>query len=196
MSVSTCQPQPKCMNANNHKSPPPSAQTADEPHQSAPAAHEAIGDAGEWKRIKQQAGEVIDFLSYYLEARVDILKLRGRRFLLHLLLEIDGVLVVAGTLVVAITLIFIGVAQGLSQVFAGMPWLGPLITGLALLGIVSLVVWWWVADRSKVAHNRMVEKYEHRKSHQRARFGHDVGSHAEEAAPTEQRTGVSDPSSR
>ena len=154
-----------------------------------------MGEVGEWERIKQQAVELIDYFSYYLEARTDILKLRGRQFLFRLRLEIAGTLVVAGALIVAITLILIGVAQGLAQVFADKPWLGPLITGLVLLGIVSLAVWWWLARTRKAAHNRMIEKYEQRKSHQRARFGHDVVSRAE-AARNERRTGVSDPPSR
>jgi len=154
-----------------------------------------MGDAGEWERIKQQAGELIDYVSYYLEARTDILKLQGRQFLFRLRLEIAGILVVAGALVVAITLIFIGVAQGLAQVFADKPWLGPLITGLVLLGIISLAVWWWLARTHKAAHNRMIEKYEQRKRHQRARFGYDVVERAE-AARDEQRVGVSDPPSR
>lgn len=160
-----------------------------------PTTAEQPSNASEWDRIKQHSAELLDFFSYYLEARTDIFKAQGRQFLFRLRLEIAGILVVAGALVVAITLIVIGVAQGLAQIFADKPWLGPLITGLALLGTVSLAVWWWVVGTRQTAYNRMVDKYEQRKSHQRARFGHDVAGRAA-AARAEPRTGVSDPPSR
>ena len=181
----------------DYNSPPPKPDPNDtfEPGRTPPFPSEPVGDAGEWQRIKQQAVELADYFSYYLEARTDILKLRLRQFLFRLLMEVAGILLVAGLLVAAITLIFIGVARGLAQVFANQPWLGPLIAGLVLLGIISLVAWWWWVGTRKAAHNRMVKKYEQRKRHQRDRFGHDVVSRAE-AAPTEQRTGISDPTSR
>lgn len=182
-----CPPQPETVRDNNHHSPPPdtAASAATPPH----------AGNGEWPRLKQQVREVADYFSYYLEAQADLLKLQGRRLLTRVLLGIAGALGLATALVVAITLVIIGVAQGLAQVFANHPWLGPLITGLVILGSLTLGAWGWLAVTRQAAYNRMVEKYEQRKSRQRARFGHDIVSRAE-APPTKPRAGVSEPPSR
>ena len=176
------------MRDHNHHSPPPDTATA-------PATPPLHSGYGEWSQFKQQIRELADYFTYYLEAQADLLKLRGRQLLARLLLGIAGALVIATALVVAITLVIIGVAQGLAHVFANQPWLGPLITGLTILSSLTLGAWGWVAATRHAAYNRMVDKYEHRKSRQRAQFGHDVVSRTEPPAP-EPRAGVSEPPSR
>jgi hypothetical protein len=135
-------------------------------------------EIGAWDQIKQQVAELLEYAAYYLEAKTDILKFRSRQLLFRVQLRIAAILVISGAFVLAITLIFIGISQGLSQLFADKPWLGPLLTGLALLLIVSLGTGGWILITRRAAQHRMMQKYEHRKINQQARFRHDVAERA------------------
>ncbi len=139
--------------------------------------------SGEWQRLKQQSGELLEYLAYYLHAKADGLKFRGRRVLLRIELEVVGILVMAGVLLVGITLVFIGIAQGFAQLFANQPWLGPLIAGLLLLGCIGAGGWWFHRAVEKKSYQETVQKYEQRKQQQRARFGHDVAERAKVEHP-------------
>jgi len=142
-------------------------------------------DAGEWHRLKQQSSELLEYLLYYLHAKADGVKLSGRKFLFRIERELVALLVIAGALVGAVTLIFIGIAQGLSQLFASQPWLGPLVAGLLLLGCASGGGWWWWRAMEAKSYNETVKKYEQRKQQQQARYGHDVAGRAQADRPTE-----------
>ena len=138
---------------------------------------------GQWDRLKQQLSETTEYLSYYLDVRADELKLTGRRALFQLQLHLVILLVVAGSILLAITLIFVGVAQGLAPLFGERAWLGYMGSGILLLagagGGTGLAIVW----SQRAARNQTVNKYEQRKQQQRARFGHDVADRAASACP-------------
>jgi hypothetical protein len=136
-------------------------------------------DPGEWQRLKHQSSELLEYLSYYLHAKADGLKLTGRNLLFHIRLEIVAILVIAGTMLVAVTLIFVGVAQGLAQLFGDEPWLGHVVAGLLLLGGAGFGAWLWNCVGEKKSYNKTVQEYEQRKHQQQARFGHDVAERAQ-----------------
>lgn len=154
-----------------------------QPDGAAPGKTTGAGDPGEWQRLKQQSGELLEYLEYYLHARADGLKLTGRKLLFHLELEIVMLLAIASTVVVAIGLVGIGLALGLAQLLPNQQWLGPLGAGLLLLGGVGGGGWWWRRAREKQSYKETVEKYEQRKQQQQARFGHDVAERAQAARP-------------
>jgi hypothetical protein len=137
----------------------------------------------DWQRLKQQSGELVEYLAYYLHAKADGLKLTGRKVLWRIELEVVGILVVAGVLLVGITLVFIGIAQGFAQLFASQPWLGPVFAGLLLLGCIGGGGWWFHRTVEMKSFQETVQKYEQRKQQQRARFGHDVTERAKTEHP-------------
>jgi hypothetical protein len=146
----------------------------------ATAANErGSGDPGEWQRLKHQCSELLEYLSYYLHAKADGLKLTGRKLLFRIELEIVAMLVTAGVIMLALTLIFIGIAQGLAQLFGDQQWLGHLVAGLLLLGCAGFGAWWWGRAWEKKSYKETVQEYEQRKLQQQARFGHDVAERAQ-----------------
>lgn len=143
------------------------------------------GDPGEWQRLKHQSSELLEYLSYYFHAKADGLKLTGRKLWFYIRLEIVAMLVIAGSILVAVTLIFVGVAQGLAQLFGSEPWLGQVVAGLLLLGCAGVGAWLWQRIGERKSYNETVQKYEQRKQQQQTRFGHDVAERAQATRPNE-----------
>ncbi len=133
--------------------------------------------------MKQQGAELLEYFAHYCQAQTDRLKLSGRKLLLRVEMEIVGVLVVTGSILVAITLAFIGVAQGLGQLFDGQVWLGYLSAGLLLGVCVALTVGAALAWRDKNLRDRTIDKYEQRKRQQQDRFGHSVSDRVADRPP-------------
>ena len=170
------------MNERDFNEGPAANETSHRQHNGSSDGHR---DSGEWQRLKQQLSELLEYLSYYLHAKADTLKLTGRKLLFRIELEIVGLLVTAGAVVVAITLIFLGVSQGLSQLFHAQPWLGPLLAGLLLLGCAFGAGWLWRRANETKSYKETVQKYEQRKQQQQARFGRDVAKRAQTARSDE-----------
>src|SRR5882757_4118051 len=98
----------------------------------------------------QPFSELLEYFSHYLSAKADGLRLRGRKALFRVELEIIAVLGAAGAVVAAVVLISRGAAQGLTELFGNRAWLGDLAAGVALLVCVGLVMggwaYWWNKD--------------------------------------------------
>ncbi len=118
--------------------------------------------------------ELLEDFSHYVHSLVDLLRLKGRKVLLRLQLEILAILIAAGAIFVAVILIGMGLAQGFTAAFGNTPWLGNLTAGVVLLGCVSIGIVLRATLRKKASRERVTKKYELRKQQQRAKFGHDV----------------------
>src|SRR5437879_2653649 len=99
-----------------------------------------VPDTDAIKRSLQQLSELREYLTYYLDAQIDGLKLSVTKASYHLEWILVGILAVAGLIVVAVTLIFIGVGIGVGEIL-GTPWLGYLIAGLLMLVCVSAAMY-------------------------------------------------------
>lgn len=135
-------------------------------------------EADSLKRLLRQLQELLEYTSYYLDARIDGIKLSLNKAAWRAELELVGILATAGLIVVGGALVFVGVAGGLGELFGGRVWLGKLTAGLLLLSCTVAVIWIRAALTQKISHDKTVEKYELRKQQQRAKFGHDVADQA------------------
>jgi hypothetical protein len=151
---------------------PDSTASRDESSRRGPEAERS--DTGEPKEWLQPFRELLEYFSYYLSAKADGLRLRGRRALFRVEVELVAVLGAAGAVVAAVTLIARGAAEGLTELFGNRAWLGNLTAGVALLGCVALVMGGWAYWWNKTSRERTIQKYEERKRQQQARFGRNV----------------------
>jgi hypothetical protein len=126
------------------------------------------------RQLGQAWEELLEYVSHYVHSLVDLLRLKGRKVLLRLQLEILAILIAAGAIFAAIVLVAIGSAQGFTVAFGNRPWLGNLTAGLVLLGCVTVGILTRAHLSKKASRERIMKKYELRKQQQRAKFGRDV----------------------
>ena len=130
------------------------------------------GDA--FRDAFHSAAELREYVSYYVSARVDRLKLAIRRAGILAVLGVAAVLAGGAIVATAAVLLCIGLALAVSAALNAPPWAGYLIVGaglFALIGAGGWIGWIQLARRSR---RKMVEKYELRQTRQRADRGHDV----------------------
>jgi|SRR5579862_360219 len=153
--------------------------STDAPGESSPRDPETeASGAGEQQQWLQPFRELLEYFSYYLSAKADDLRLRGRKALFRVELEIIAVLGAAGAVVAAAILIARGAAEGLTELFGNRSWLGDLTAGVMVLLFVGLVMGGWVYWWNKTSREKTIQKYEERKRQQRAKFGRDVAEQA------------------
>jgi hypothetical protein len=153
---------------------PPHASTNDGKN---PAA-EAFG------RIKNDIGELKEYASYYLAAKMDGIKRTVRNIGLYAALGIVGLIAGGAIVATAAGLLIVGVAGLLGRLFGDRAWLGDIVTGLLVLGVIGGLAWWMMNKLTNTWRTQTVKKYEQRKQSQRERFAHDVSGRATEAAAT------------
>ena len=137
------------------------------------SAGEAFGDAS--KRF----GEIREYLAYYVAVQTDAMKLRLRNGLFYAVLGIVALLAASAAVVVAVTLLLTGIAHGLGSLLGSRDWLGDLIVGIVILGVIAIAARVGINMTIGSSRKKTVEKYESRKRDQRNRFGHDVQQRAE-----------------
>lgn len=123
--------------------------------------------------------EAIQYAGYYLAARLDLLKLTFRRILVFAALGVVGLLVGGAVVVTAGVLVCAGIA-GLIGSLVGRGWVGDLVTGLAILGIVAAGTVWAMSWITRTGRAATVAAYEQRKQQQRESFGTDVHERAKD----------------
>lgn len=125
-----------------------------------------------------QGGELVAYVSHFISAQVDTLKLSGRQLLLWAAVVSLGALVAVSALVMSVVLLLTGLATGLGMAVGGALWLGQVIIGLGLLvlfGVVTLIGWSRMQNRSRT---QKVQDYAERQQQQRLQFGHSVADRA------------------
>lgn len=148
----------------------------------APGAGPPGGSASSPSEALNQAmhrlGEVKEYAAYLVAAKIDALKITLRNVGVYAALGILGGLAAAAMLVTAAALLVIGAAHGIGAALGGRPWLGDLIIGVFILGLVGVGAFFGASLVMKSTRKKTVQKYESRKRDQRLRYGHDVRDRA------------------
>lgn len=129
-------------------------------------------------RIGSLVAEAKEYVSYFVSAKVDSVKLSVRKAVLYAGLGLVGGVALVAVVCVAVALLLSGAAQGLGALFGGRMWLGNLTTGLIVMVGLGLAA--YVGVRRMIGSHRLttVQKYEKRQDWERRQFGRSV----EEAA--------------
>jgi len=138
------------------------------------------GSQGRDDGIGRYFSELKEYAAYFASAKWDGVKLSLRQVVIHATLGLLVGCVAGAILVMSVVLLLDGIAGGLGVLFGGRPWLGNLVVGAVLLGLLAggmMLGMKRVASKSK---QKTVEKYESRKRRQRNEYGHDVRQRAHE----------------
>jgi hypothetical protein len=136
---------------------------------------------GQIDGVGRLVGELKEFTSYFISARWDGIKLSIRQVVINSILILLGLCIVAAFVVMGVVLLLDGMADGLGVLFGGRPWLGKLVAGGVLLGLLACGTILGMKRFIAKSRQKTVEKYESRKDQQRARFGRDVRQRSGEA---------------
>lgn len=151
----------------------------------APDSSDANGDAAEMstqqliQNLKVLAGELVDYVGYYISAKTDGIKWSLTRLGMLAAVGLIGLLALSGAVVTAVALLLVGMANGLGAIFgADLRWIGWLIAGILVLAMIfggALLGMKWV-QRSMA--RKMEQKYEAKRQRQQYEFGHNVRNRA------------------
>ncbi len=136
------------------------------------------GSAGRFFRSAfRQLGEVRDYISYYLSARVDKAKVSVRRLVIYAVLGMVGAIAGAALVASAVVLLCWGIAGAFGAIFQTW-WLGYIIMGGLLMILLGLGVWLGLRRMSGQSLKRTAKKYDQRRQDQQTRHGHNVHERA------------------
>lgn len=147
------------------------APTANEPTD---AANGKLPEGQTLKLLLRQFAELREHMLLYATARMDGAKASARNAIGRVVLAAMGFIVVCGIAIMASWLALSGIAQGVAELFGGRPWIGTLLTGLAVLCGIAVAIRWAVAARVERARRRTVAKYDARQAQQRSRCGRNA----------------------
>ena len=170
----------------------PTPEQAQIPGEETPAGEGAKRSANPavdaFARISSGVGELKEYMGYFVGAKMDAMKSSIRNVGLLAGVGVVGLIVGGAILATAGVLLVTGIAQGLGVLFGYRMWLGNLVTGLFILGMLGVGVWIMMSKVKNSWRNATWKKYEDRKREQREKYGHDVHRRAaEQAAATGQR---------
>jgi hypothetical protein len=129
---------------------------------------EAFREAG------ARLGELKEFASYYVAAKLDAWKVSVRNLGMYAALGIVGLITASAIITTAAVLLLVGIAWGLGALLWHQYWLGALLVGLLVLGGIGGGIIFFMKRLTSTARKQLVEKYENRQRDQRINFGEDV----------------------
>jgi len=162
-----------------------------------PAGHSASGgdgstphaaSAGEAVRgIGEKLGEIGEYASYFISAKLDGLKVSVRNIGVYAALGIIGLIALSTVVTTAVVMLLVGLAMAIGKAFdPDQYWVGALIVSVVVLaGLVGGVIF-GLKKLSNTSRSALVRKYEERQRQQRVRFGQDV--RGREADPADEFT--------
>jgi len=131
------------------------------------------------QNLRNLAGELADYASYYVSAKVDSVKWTLTKVAMLAVLGVIGLLVFSGAVVTAVVLLVVGIADGIGAIFdPELRWIGWLITGAVIVGGLigaTLIAMRVVREKTR---QRMEQKYETKRQRQQSEYGHNVRSRA------------------
>lgn len=131
--------------------------------------------ADAFKAAAAQFGEIKEYASYYVGAKLDSMKGSVRNLVLYAALGVMGLIVGGGLLITAAVLLLTGLAGAIGAIFEkDRPWFGAIVVGLLVLGGAAAGVVIGLKKVTGASRKRTVQKYETRQRIQREQFGHDV----------------------
>jgi hypothetical protein len=145
--------------------------------------------AENFRSALDRLAELKEYASYFVAAKLDALKLTVRNVGIYAVLGLIGGIVAATMAVVAVVLLLVGAAHGIGAALGGMYWLGDLIIGVFILGLIAVGAVLGLKMLTRSFKKSTVDKYETRQHQQRRNFGHDVEQRArnERDGPTSTR---------
>lgn len=131
--------------------------------------------ADAFKDVGVKVGELKEFATYYVAAKLDAFKVAGRNIGIYAGLGIIG-LIAGGTIIsTAAVLLLVGLALAIGKPFnPDQPWVGAIVVGLLVLGGLAGGIIMFMKKLTNTSRKRVVEKYENRQRDQRINFGEDV----------------------
>lgn len=142
-----------------------------------------------FQRIPALLDEIREYANHYISAKKDLTRAKAKEMASKaILLALIGVAAL-GTVFVSVLLLLTGIAMGLGELFGDRYWLGFLVTGILLLGIMGLGVWYGLKRWQNASRESTIRRYEQRHELQRSRFHRSVSQpgpaepHKQTAAP-------------
>jgi len=135
-----------------------------------------------FRAVGARFGELAEYISYFIAAKTDGLKLTMRNVAVMAALGIVGLIAAGAMVVSAVVLVCWGIALGLAALFGHHLWAGYLVTGILLLGLIGGGTMIGLKKLTGTSRERLVQKYATRQQQQRAKFGRDVEQAAHDPA--------------
>jgi hypothetical protein len=112
----------------------------------------------------QYVSEAISYGKWYLAAQADRIRSTIRNALLMAVIGIVGAIIALTVLVTATVLLCVGVANSIGMVLGGRLWAGDLITGLLVVGSLSLIALVFSRRMIRSAGQRTQAEYEKKRA--------------------------------
>lgn len=138
--------------------------------------------AASFKDVMRDVGELKEYATYLVSAKLDGIKVSLRNLALYAALGILGAVAGVAILATSAVLLLSGLSGMLGTLFGGRYNLSAFLVGLLVLGGILGGTWLMLGKITKASRQRTVEKYESRKHEQRANYGHDVAERSATAA--------------
>jgi len=135
------------------------------------------------KDIGNRLSELSEYVSYFLTAKVDGLKLTLRNVGIMAGLGVVGLMALGGFVITLMVMLLRGIAYGLGDLMGDRWWLGELLTAVAFLALMGVGVMIGLKKIGKSSRERTAKKYAARQQQERVKFGTDVHQRAQQ--PTE-----------
>ncbi|HYO07571.1 MAG TPA: hypothetical protein VER17_01240 [Tepidisphaeraceae bacterium] len=135
-----------------------------------------------FKSVSNRLSELSEYISYFISAKTDGIKLTLRNVAIFAALGLVGLIAGGAMVVTAVVMVCVGIATGLGRLFNYHYWAGSLLTGLLLLGLVAGGIYFGLKTIGKSSRTATVKKYAARQQQQRAKYGQDVRQRASDPA--------------
>jgi hypothetical protein len=128
-----------------------------------------------FKDVGARLGELKEFASYYVAAKLDAYKVTARNLGMYAALGIVGLIAGSAIISTAAVLLLVGLAIAIGKPFdPDQPWVGAIVVGLLVLGGLAGGIIFFMKKLTNTARAALVEKYKNRQRDQRIQFGEDV----------------------
>jgi hypothetical protein len=134
------------------------------------------------KDIGTRISELGEYVSYFLAAKVDGIKVSLRNVGIMAGLGVVGLIAGGAFLATLMVLLLRGIAYGLGDLLWDKWWLGELITAVLFLGAIGIGVMIGMKKLTKSSRERTAKKYAARQQTERVKFGTDVCERAQNPA--------------
>jgi hypothetical protein len=128
-----------------------------------------------FKEVGNRIGELKEFASYYVGAKLDGIKVTVRNVGIYAALGIVGLIAASAIITTSVVLLLGGLAWGIGAIFEkDRPWVGAIVVGLLVLGGLAGGIIFGMKKLTNTFRKQLVQKYENRQRDQRINFGEDV----------------------
>jgi CHASE3 domain sensor protein len=127
-----------------------------------------------FQRIPALLDELREYADHYISAKKDLTRAKARQLTIKAILLSLALAAGLAAVFVSVLLLLTGLALGLSELFGDRYWLGFLVTGILLLGIMGAAAWFGLQRWNKSARETTIKRYEQRHDLQLRRYQRSV----------------------